>query len=139
MGVLHVSCNKKLLLTRHVSYYSFFLFSSHLKGLVKISEDLFSRLTGFAPFKRFITEINDTFWEAQFSLTSSEIKKPHIVVTGNPRDIYLFKCNNNNIRKTLEICTKVTLKTPKGNFIFIVKFEHIPDFFVVFLMLTSNR
>lgn len=128
MGVLHVSCNKKLLLTRHVSYYSFFLFSSHLKGLVKISEDLFSRLTGFAPFKSFITEINDTFWEDQFSLTSSEIKKPHIVVTGNPRDIYLFKCNNNNIRKTLEICTKVTLKTPKQTLFLLLNLSIYPTF-----------
>ena len=129
MGLLHVSCNKKLLLTRHIPYYSyFFLFSNHLKGLVKISLDLFSRLTGFAPFKSFITEINDTFCEDQFSLTSSEIKKPHIVVTGNPRDIYLFKFNNNNIRKTLEICTKVTLKTPKQTLFLLLNLSIYPTF-----------
>ena len=99
MGVLHVSCNKKLLLMRHVTYYSyFFLFSNHLKGLVKISVDLFSRLTGLAPFKSFIAEINDTFCEDQFSLTSSEIKKPRIVVTGNPREFTY----SNSITITLE-------------------------------------
>ena len=34
---------------------------------------------------------------------------------------------------------KGDIKDTKTNFIFIDKFEHIPDFFVVFLLLTSNR
>ena len=31
----------------------------------------------------------------------------------NPTDIYLFKFNNGNTRKRCEICSKLTIKTPK--------------------------
>ena len=49
--------------------------------------NLFSQLTSFVPFKNFVRELNDTFCEDQFSLTSSEIKKPRNFIAGNPRDI----------------------------------------------------
>ena len=34
-------------------------------------------------------------------------------LTVNPANIYLFKVNNRNTRKSSEICLKVTIKTPE--------------------------
>ena len=56
----------------------------------------------------------------------------------------LLKCyqvSNRNTRKKREICSKLTLKTPERchsrySGIFIVTFEHISHFFLVFLLLT---
>ena len=45
-----------------------------------------------------------------------------------PANIYLFKVNNRNTRKRREICSKLTIKTPKRrqhSGVFIVNFEHI--------------
>ena len=60
-----------------------------------------------------------------------------------PVNIYLFKVINRNTRKRSEICSKLTLKTPERHLgpsgVFVVNFEHISDFFLVFLLLTLNR
>ena len=58
-----------------------------------------------------------------------------IVRTGFPANIYPFKVNNRNIRKKCEICSKLTIKTPKQhqwrlskvsfNGVFLVNFEYI--------------
>ena len=49
-----------------------------------------------------------------------------------------------NTRKTCEICSKLTIKTPELrqwslSGVFIVNFEHISHFFLVFLLLTLNK
>ena len=54
--------------------------------------------------------------------------------TGNPSNICLFKVNNRNTRKKCEIFSKLTIKT-----VFIVNFENISHFFLVFLLLTLNK
>ena len=48
--------------------------------------------------------------------------------------MYLFKVNNRNTRKRCEICSKLTIKTPKRRYrrrsgMFIVNFEHILHLF----------
>ena len=43
-------------------------------------------------------------------------------------NIYLLEFNNKNTRKRCEICSKVTIKTPK----------HVIDVALVFLLLTLN-
>ena len=54
-----------------------------------------------------------------------------------PVDIYLFKINNRNIKKSCEICSKLTVKTPERcQYVFIVNFEHISHLLLVFLLLT---
>ena len=57
---------------------------------------------------------------------------------------YLFKVNNKNTRTRCEICSKLTVKTPERRHcrrsgVFIVNFEHISHFVLVFLLLTLSR
>ena len=52
--------------------------------------------------------------------------------------LYLFKVNNRNTRTRCEICSKLTIRTPERRYwrrssVFIVNFEHISNFFIVFL------
>ena len=61
-----------------------------------------------------------------------------------PARIYLLKVNSRNTRTRCEICSKLTIKLPErchwrlsGNF--IVNFEHISYFVLVFLLLALNR
>ena len=60
-------------------------------------------------------------------------------------NIYLFKVTTNrNIRKRYEICSKLTINAPERHQqlrsgVFIVNFEHILLFFLVFLLLTLNK
>ena len=57
-----------------------------------------------------------------------------------PAGIYLVKVNNRNTRTRREKCSKLAIKTPEQHRsgIFIVKFEHIPHFVLVFLSLILN-
>ena len=60
-----------------------------------------------------------------------------------PANIILFKVNNRNTNKRREICSKLTIKTPKQRQlrrfgVFIVKFEYTPNLFLVLLLLTLN-
>ena len=43
----------------------------------------------------------------------------------NPANIYLLEVNNRNTRKRCEICSKLTIKTPKLSSISIVYFEQV--------------
>ena len=56
---------------------------------------------------------------------------------GVPVGNYMFKVNNRNTKTRCEICSKLTIKTPKR--VFILNFEHISHVAVVFLLLTLNR
>ena len=57
-----------------------------------------------------------------------------------PAKIYLFKVNNRNSRKMCKICSKLTIKTPeRRSGVFIVNFEHISHFFLLFLLLTLSK
>ena len=52
--------------------------------------------------------------------------------------------NNRNTKKSYEICSKLTLKTPERRHwhcpgVFIVNFDHISHFFLEFLLLTFNK
>ena len=63
---------------------------------------------------------------------------------GYPAGNYMFKVNNRNTRTRCEICSKLTIKTPerrqwRHSDIFVVNFEHISHFVVVFLLLTLTR
>ena len=53
------------------------------------------------------------------------------------------KVNNRNTRARCEICSKLTIKTPERRHrrsgVFIVNFEHISHFALVFLQLTLIR
>ena len=61
-----------------------------------------------------------------------------------PGNIYLFKVNRRNTRKTCEIYSKLTIKTPERRHgrhsgVFVVNFELISHLFLVFLLLTLNN
>ena len=66
-------------------------------------------------------------------------KKAHL-----PANIYLFKVCNRSSRKSCEICSKSTIKTPERRHwrrfgVFIVNFEHISHLFLLLLLLTLNN
>ena len=57
---------------------------------------------------------------------------------------YMSKVNNKNTRARFEICSKLTIKTPKRcqwrrSGVFFVNFELISHFVLVFLLLTLRR
>ena len=59
-------------------------------------------------------------------------------------NIYMLKFNNRNIRKSGEICSKLTILTSelrqlRRSGVFIVNFEHISNLFLVFQLLTLNK
>ena len=59
-------------------------------------------------------------------------------------NIYRFKVNNRNTRKRWEMYSKLTIKTPERHHwrrfgVFIVNFEHISHFLLVFLSLTFDQ
>ena len=61
----------------------------------------------------------------------------------NPAGNYMFKVTNRNTRTKCETCLKLTIKTPdrrnwRRSGVFIVNFEHISHFALVFLLLTFN-
>ena len=60
-----------------------------------------------------------------------------------PASIYLLKVNNTSTRTRCKICSKLTIKTPEQirhhSDVFIVNFEHISHFVLLFLLLTLNR
>ena len=56
----------------------------------------------------------------------------------SPPNVYLFKVSIRNTRKRCEICSKLTINTPKQHHwrssgVFIVNFEHIWPLILVFL------
>ena len=60
-----------------------------------------------------------------------------------PAGIYLLKVNNRNTRPRCEICSKLTIKTPKRRHwrrsgVFFVNFENISHLLLVLLSLTLN-
>ena len=62
----------------------------------------------------------------------------------DPAKIYFFKVNNSSTRKSCEICSKLPIKTPERHprrrfGVFMVKFEHISNFFLVLLLVTLNK
>ena len=58
-----------------------------------------------------------------------------------PANIYLFKVKIETIEKKCEICSKLKLKAQewRRSGVFIVNFEYISHFFLVFLLMTLNR
>ena len=69
-----------------------------------------------------------------------------MIITYYPAGNYMFKVNNRNTRTKCEICSKLTIKTPERRQwrlycpgVFIVNFEHISHFVIVFLLLNLNR
>ena len=61
-----------------------------------------------------------------------------------PASNYMFKVNNRNTRTRSEICSNLTIKTPKRrqwhcSGVFIVNFEHISHLVLLFLLLTLSR
>ena len=61
-----------------------------------------------------------------------------------PANRYLFKVNNRNIKKSWEICPKLTIKTTERHqqrplCFLIVNFGRSSHSFLVFVLLTSNK
>ena len=61
-----------------------------------------------------------------------------------PAGIYTFKVNNRNTRRSCDICSKSTIKTPERRHwcrsgFFIVNFEHISHLVLVLQLLTLSR
>ena len=57
---------------------------------------------------------------------------------------YLLRINDRNTTTRCQICSKLTIKTPKGrqwrrSSVFMVSFEHVSQLALVFLLLTLNK
>ena len=68
----------------------------------------------------------------------------YISQRNNPASSYMFKVNNRNTGTRCEICSKLTIKTPKRRYwrrfgVFIVNFKHISHLVLVFLLLILSR
>ena len=65
-----------------------------------------------------------------------------ILIYGFAANKYLFKVNNRNTRER-EICAKLTMKIPERRRhrfgVFIVNFEHVSHFLLMFKLLNLNR
>ena len=60
-------------------------------------------------------------------------------LSNKPAGIYQLKVNNRSTRIRCEICSKLIIKIPeRRSGIFIVNFEHISFFVLVFLLLILN-
>ena len=82
-------------------------------------------------------------WQGSEYISAYSWKKYLIQSSPYLAGIYLLKVNNKNNRTWCEICSKLTIKTPKRRHwrrsgVCIVNFEHIPYLAVVFLLLTLN-
>ena len=82
---------------------------------------------------------------------SSNLSFPHkernensvLTRKNTPVGIYFLKVNNRNTKTKCEICSKLTIKTPeqrqwRPSGVFVVNFEHISHFVLLFLLLTLN-
>ena len=72
------------------------------------------------------------------------IPSPYTIYFLIPAGNFMFKVNNRNTRTRCEIGSKLTIKTPKlrhwgRSGVFIVKFEHISQLALEFLLLTLSR
>ena len=82
------------------------------------------------------------FWYLQGVLKRSiSLKWFNIsTVDTNLVKIYLFKVINTNTRKSCELCSKLSIKTPEcRSGVFVVNFEHSSQLFQVLLLLTLNK
>ena len=67
-----------------------------------------------------------------------------LLLRRKPANIYLFKVDNRNTRKSCEICSKLTIKTPeprqwRRSGVSIVDFEHISHLFLLFQLLKKRK
>ena len=70
----------------------------------------------------------------------SHCLEPRIIGSDHfPAGNCMFKVNNRNTRTRCEICSKLTIKTPRRSGVFIVNFEHISHLVLVFLLLTLSK
>ena len=65
-------------------------------------------------------------------------------INSYPTNIYFFKVCNRNTRNRCELRSNLTMKTPEKRYwrrsgVFNVNFEHISQFFLVFLLLILNK
>ena len=77
-------------------------------------------------------------------ILESTVKKVDQYLSNNPASIYLLKVSNRKTKTSCEICSNLTIKTPKRNQgcsfrVFIVNFEHFSHHVLLFLLLTLSR
>ena len=102
-------------------------FLEHVSHICKILK------TGWQPGNYRITRMRNSWFTSEF----------HSWWVNSPTGNYMFKVNNRNTRRSCEICSRLTIKTPerrrRRSGIFIVNFELILQLALVFLLLTLSR
>ena len=103
---------------------SFLEHVSHICKILKI---------GWQPGNYRITRMRNSWFTSEF----------HSWWVNSPTGNYMFKVNNRNTRRSCEICSRLTIKTPerrrRRSGIFIVNFELILQLALVCLLLTLSR
>ena len=102
-------------------------FLEHVSRICKILK------IGWQPGNYRITRMRNSWFTSEF----------HSWWVNSPTGNYMFKVNNRNTRRSCEICSRLTIKTPerrrRRSGIFIVNFELILQLAQVFLLLTLSR
>ena len=116
-----------LLILHSLKFVGFFLaFSSSLNFYLSALQKVLScKLSRQSSRSDKIKKIDTILFD--YPLSKTEVNVP----VGN----YMFKVSNRNTRTRWEICSKLTIKTPKR----IVNFEHVSHLVLVFLLLTLSR
>ena len=75
---------------------------------------------------------------------NKEMRKLSRLFSPFPAGHYMFNVNNRNTRTSCEICSDLIIKTQEQRHwccsgVFIVNFEHISHFALLFLLLTLSR
>ena len=102
---------------------------------IKIFSNYLTSVFVIIIFSTHVSFHSSGFRTQQQSTKNSRMKGEHCVSA----NIYLFKVSNRNTREKCEICSKLTIKSPKRRHwrrsgVFIVNFEHISHIFLAFLL-----
>ena len=116
---------------------------AHYRSVTHFKHNILSlrSLTSFLSDKNYRTGVNQALESFFQKIQFTEILKTllnkfwKVFPVGN----YILKVNDRNTRSRCELCSKLTIKTPRRRHVFNVNFDHILPPVLVFLLLTLSR
>ena len=116
---------------------------AHYRSVTHFKHNILSlrSLTSFLSDKNYRIGVNQALESFFQKIQFTEILKTllnkfwKVFPVGN----YILKVNDRNTRSRCELCSKLTIKTPRRRHVFNVNFDHILPPVLVFLLLTLSR
>ena len=125
------------------SFYQIFTCSKSTIATLEKKPEICSKLIVNTPgvFNAYFEHILHLFQVFLFLTLKFYLFAGNILISKNIPSYYLFKVSNRSTRKRCEICSKLTIKTPKRrrSSVIIVNLKHISHLFLVFLLLTMIK